>query len=177
MKEFKVGQIWKTNDGTLYRILETNFNSDTFPIRAESVGLPATRINHYTANGNYFEHADQVHPLNLSELISEPEEIKKEFKVGQMWCARNGTTYEITEIISHPDYPIRAKADGQSDYESFSFSATGKFYSRMDQKPHPKDLVRLLSLEIIPPVLVDPKIKNHLDVLEHLGKTSQNKRH
>jgi hypothetical protein len=135
--DLKVGQRWRTRGGDIVAIIQ-NDGHDVYPwdVQYED-GAPGC----VTDAGRDWDDGNESQE-DLVELISEPE-IKVsdvEWKVGQIWEARNGTKYTIRVLdISFSNYTMIVK--DQSGFDSYR-TATGRFWS--DDVDEPRDLVRLV---------------------------------
>ena len=135
--KFKVGQVWRARDGSSHTILfiEEGGNWD-FPVRSHEYA--------WSTDGQYPSRHIIPHPLDLVELIEDvadpvAEKPKPQFRVGQVWRARDGSSHTIIYIVEEGGwtYPIRSYGHGWTPDGRFDINRLGE--------DHPLDLVELIA--------------------------------
>lgn len=151
--KFKVGQVWRARDGSRHTIAA---------ISSQNVAFPVSSVNYtWTLEGKAW--VTDRHPNDLVELIvdaQEPvaEKPKPQFRVGQVWRARDGSSHTISAISTclHATFPVHSI--------DLCWTMSGSAFEFESDNENPGDLVELI--EDAPeqtPVYRDPSTLERLE--------------
>lgn len=151
VKEFEVGQVWRTRYAGDWRVISIN-DSNTWqgvnqPIKAESV-TDSSRVRSFTVEGWFGATEQECSAGNLDRLVDTKKELPN-FKVGQVWLSGDGERkWRVTSTtglcihrgVAQPIEVVSVDAEVESSAEH---TVEGWFYDTEDGCPD-RNLIELV---------------------------------
>lgn len=152
--DLAVGQKWMNRLGQVVKIM--NFEPNT----SHQYICLADGKNYrgYTVNPlGYQFHSNHPSPLDLVQLVVEPEGVKPGIEVGQVWIARNGREVRIVGKLDYAASKAHPWACEDSNLVSYTVNDAG-FEFTIDM-PTPHDLIERVAHQPLPAAQPAPEVQ------------------